>query len=225
MNNLLPCVEVDPEDPRAGAAATVIWLHGLGANGHDFEPIVPYLRLPWVRFVFPHAPSRPVTINGGMIMPSWYDVTHFGAGGQNERHIQETCAAVVALIARERKSLAADRIVLAGFSQGGAIALHLGLRHPERLAGLLILSSYEIFPDRRGERSDASRATPILFGHGLADPLVPLALGRAAYDGVVSKERDARWLEYRMGHEVCPAEIAAVADWLRERLAAGERPR
>lgn len=220
MSELLRCVVVDPADPQSGRPAAVVWLHGLGATGHDFEPIVPHLGLPWVRFVFPHAPQRPVTINGGMVMPSWYDITHLGAGGQNESHIAETSSNVEALIARERESVAAERIVLAGFSQGGAIALWVGLRHAERLAGLMILSSYEMFPDRRQERSPENRSTPILFGHGLHDPMVPVDRGRAAYEGAASRERDTRWLEYPMGHEVCPAEIDDIAAWLRERLPA-----
>ncbi len=220
MSDLLPCVVVEPSDSDSGQAATVLWLHGLGASGHDFEPIVPLLRLPWVRFVFPHAPQRPVTINGGMVMPSWYDVTHVGPGGQNEQHIAETRASIEALLAQERESLSPERIVLAGFSQGGAIALLAGLRYPERLAGLMILSSYEMFPERRSELSEANSSTPILFGHGIYDPMIPVERGRSAYDGVLSVERDARWLDYPMGHEVCPPQIDDIAAWLLERLPA-----
>ena len=217
---LLPCVEVDASDQISGAPASIIWLHGLGASGHDFEPIVPYLRLPWVRFVFPHAPQRPVTINGGMVMPSWYDITHIGPGGQNERHIEEAGAAIEALIARERLNVAASRILLAGFSQGGAIALHFGLRHAEALAGLMILSSYEMFPERRGERTAANSSTPILFGHGTSDPLVQMARGREAYEGVLNDARETRWEDYPMGHEVCQPQIEDIAVWLSERLPA-----
>ena len=220
MTELLPCVEVDPDDPHRSEPAVVLWLHGLGASGHDFEPIVPHLRLPWVRFVFPHAPQRPVTINGGMVMRSWYDITHVAGGGQNEDHIAESGASVEALLARERQTVSAQRCVLAGFSQGGAIALHVGLRYEERLAGLMILSSYEMFPGRRRERVAANRSTPILFGHGAYDPLVPLERGKAAFEGVRSDERDARWLQYPMGHEVCPPQINDVGGWLRERLPA-----
>ena len=220
MTELLPCVEVDPADPRSGEPAVVVWLHGLGASGHDFEVIVPHLQIPWARFVFPHAPQRPVTINGGMVMRSWYDITHLGGGGQNEDHIAESRASVEALIARERQTVSSERCVLAGFSQGGAMALHVGLRYSERLAGLMILSSYEMFPERREERLEVNRSTPILFGHGAYDPLVPLERGRAAFEGVRSDERDARWLQYPMAHEVCPPQIDDIAGWLRERLPA-----
>lgn len=220
MAELLSCVEVDPSNPTAGDPATVIWLHGLGASGHDFEPIVPLLKLPWVRFVFPHAPQRPVTINGGYVMPSWYDITHIGPGGQNENDIVETGRQVEALISRERESVPADRIVLAGFSQGGAIALHTGLRHAEQLAGLMILSSYEMFPAKRAERRPANETTPIFFGHGVEDGMVPVERGREAYRGVVAPIRNTRWHEYPMGHEVCPAEIADIAGWLVEQLPA-----
>jgi len=218
MSELLPCVEVEPSDARSGEPAAIVWLHGLGATGHDFEPIVPALDLPWVRFVFPHAPQRPVTINGGMVMPSWYDITSIGPGGTNEAHVVETTSSVEALLARERERVPAQRIVLAGFSQGGAIAFHVGLRHAEGLAGLMVLSSYEMYPDRRKERSVANAATPVLFGHGLYDPLVQVDRGRAAYESVVAPERDVRWLEYPMGHEVCPQQIDDVGGWLRERL-------
>ncbi len=220
MCDLLPCVVVEPSASDSGQAATVLWLHGLGASGHDFEPIVPLLRLPWVRFVFPHAPERPVTINGGMVMPSWYDVTHVGPGGQNEQHVAETLASVEALLAQERERISAQRIVLAGFSQGGAIALLAGLRYAERLAGLMILSSYEMVPERRSELSEANRSTPILFAHGIHDPMIAIERGRAAYDGVLSVERDARWLDYAMGHEVCPPQIDDIAAWLLERIPA-----
>jgi phospholipase/carboxylesterase len=220
MTDLLPCVEVDPADPQSGEPAVVLWLHGLGASGHDFEAIVPLLRIPWARFVFPHAPERPVTINGGMVMRSWYDITHLGAGGQNEEHIAESRRSVEALLARELETVSAQRCVLAGFSQGGAIALHVGLRYEERLAGLMILSSYEMFPERRAEHQAANRTTPILFGHGAYDPLVPVDRGKAAFEGVRSDERDARWLQYPMGHEVCPQQIDDVGNWLRERLPA-----
>ena len=218
MTELLPCVEVNPTDPHSGEPASVLWLHGLGASGHDFETIVPLLKIPWARFVFPHAPQRPVTINGGMVMRSWYDISHLGEGGQNEEHIAQSRVSVEALLARELETVSAERCVLAGFSQGGAIALHVGLRYEERLAGLMILSSYEMFPKRRCERVVANRSTPILFGHGVHDPLVPVERGRAAFEGVRSDERDARWLQYPMGHEVCPAQIDDVAGWLREHL-------
>src|SRR5688572_23047192 len=147
-DRVLPCVEIGPKSDVKGA---VVWLHGLGANGHDFEPIVPYLDLPRVRFVFPHAPSRPVTINGGMRMPSWYDIVSLGAaGGGNAAHVGESRAQVDALLRREKeRGLSSDRVVLAGFSQGAALALHTGIRHPETLAGIMVLSGYEVVPGSR----------------------------------------------------------------------------
>ena len=214
MTELLPCVEVEPQVAGSARPGCVLWLHGLGANGHDFEPIVPHLGAPHLRFVFPHAPNRPVTINGGMVMPAWYDITHVGAGGQNLEHIEQTTREIRALIERERQRFPASRIVLAGFSQGGAIALHVGVRFEEMLAGLMILSSYEMFPERRGEAHEANRRTPTLFCHGAFDPLVPAERGRAAYRALDDGERPVEWHEYAMAHEVCAEEIADIAAWL-----------
>jgi len=218
MAGTLPCVEVGP---RGQAAGVVLWLHGLGANGHDFEPIVPYLDLPRVRFVFPHAPVRAVTINGGMEMPAWYDILTLGRqGGGNPAHVNEARAQVDALLRRENeRGIAADRIVLAGFSQGAALALHAGIRYAERLAGILVLSGYEVLPGmREAEASPANQLTPMLFCHGTRDPLVPVAGGRAAFDAHASADRDAQWLEFPIAHEVSDDEIAAVRDWLHARL-------
>lgn len=207
--------------PETDATGSVVWLHGLGASGHDFEPIVPYLQLPRVRFVFPDAPARPVTINMGLIMPAWYDVVALGRaeGGEHAPHVRDSAALVEELLAREKeRGVPAGRIVLAGFSQGAAMALHVGLRHAETLAGIVVLSGYEVLAGTREAEASASNAgTPILFGHGTLDPLVPVERGRAAYDAV-AQGRDARWHEYPMGHEVCDEEIVAVRDWLKERL-------
>ncbi|MCA9692493.1 MAG: dienelactone hydrolase family protein [Myxococcales bacterium] len=220
---LLPCVEVGP---REGARASVVWMHGLGADGHDFAPIVPALQLPRVRFVFPHAPALPVTINGGFVMPAWYDIvslTHTGAR-ENSDHIRASARRIVALVERERaRGTPADKIVIAGFSQGGAMALHVGLRYPEALAGVLVLSAYHLLPETYlAERSEANRRAPIFFGHGALDPLVPSYLGRAAHDQIVAADapgtRDVSWREYRMEHAVCPEEIADIAVWLRRVL-------
>lgn len=219
MGALLPCVEVGPRGQAAGA---VVWLHGLGANGHDFEPIVPYLELPRVRFVFPHAPLRRVTINGGMEMPAWYDILSFGreGGGENPAHVREARAQVDALLRREKeRGIAPDRTVLAGFSQGAALALHAGTRYPESLAGILVLSGYEVLPrTREAEASPANRRTPMLFCHGTHDPLVPVERGRAAFEAHAAPERDAQWREFPIAHEVSDEEIAAVRDWLHARL-------
>jgi phospholipase/carboxylesterase len=218
MPALLPCVEVGP---RGQAAGSVVWLHGLGANGHDFEPIVPYLELPRVRFVFPHAPLRRVTINGGMEMPAWYDIVALARpGGENAEQVREASQQVAALIAREAgRGVASDRIVVAGFSQGAALALHAGTRYTERLAGILVLSGYEVrAATREAEASPANRRTPMLFCHGTEDPVVPIEGGRAAFRAHATGERDAQWREFPIAHEVSDEEIAAVRDWLHARL-------
>ena len=177
----LPCVEIEPAAP---ASAAVIWLHGLGADGHDFEPIVPHLGLPatlGVRFVFPHAPAIPVTINGGYVMPAWYDILEMNLERRvDSSQLRASAAAIDRLIARERaRGVPAGRIVVAGFSQGGAVAYEVALRHPEALGGLLALSSYFATADSI-VLSAANRALPILICHGSADSVVPEALGRAS---------------------------------------------
>jgi phospholipase/carboxylesterase len=218
ITDLLPSVEVDPS--AAGAPASVIWLHGLGADGHDFEPIVPYLGAPWVRFVFPHAPARPVTINAGYVMPAWYDVIGFGRGGANLDHVAQARRQVTALIAREReRGVPSERVVLAGFSQGGAIALYAGLRHPEPLAGLLVASSYELLPETLpDEAAPANLRTPILFTHGTLDDLVPVDRGRSAWAARVAEGRPAEWHDFPIGHEVSMPEIELFGEWLCARL-------
>ena len=213
---LLPCVEVGPEADADGA---VVWLHGLGASGHDFEDVVPMLRLPRVRFVFPHAPRRAVTINGGLIMPAWYDILRFSdaAGSERADQVRESAQMVEALLDRERdRGVPSDRTVLAGFSQGGAMALYAGLRHAHPLAGIMVLSGYEVLSsERRVEPANA--ATPMFFAHGTYDPVVPVQRGRAARKECADG-REAAWHEYPMGHEVCLEEIAAIRDWLHARL-------
>jgi len=219
-SDLLPTVEMETGGPVTSA---VIWLHGLGADGHDFEPIVPYLGLRdrGVRFVFPHAPRRPVTINMGLIMRAWYDIG--GAdlqGGVDEKGIRASAQAVEALVARERaRGVDSRRIVLAGFSQGGVIALHVALRHEEPLAGVIALSSY--LPEvsaREAELSAANRRAPIFQGHGTEDPLVPLERGEQARDRLRTLGHPVTWKTYPMEHSVCPEEIDDVGGWLRERV-------
>lgn len=220
MTQLLPCVEVEPRDGRA--TSSIVWLHGLGASGHDFEPVVPHLRLPHTRFVFPHAPQRPVTINMGLVMPAWYDITGLDRGGQEtERHVRESDALVRALLEREkRRGVPPARTVLAGFSQGAALALFTGVRYPETLAGIVALSGYEVLEATRdAEASEANRATPIFFAHGRYDPVVPLAMGQASYAAFATGGRDAAWHEYPIEHSVSMPEIDDVGAWLRERLA------
>jgi phospholipase/carboxylesterase len=209
----------------ARADAAVIWLHGLGADGHDFVPIVGELPLPaghGTRFVFPHAPVRPVTINGGMPMRAWYDI--LGLGGtspQDEGGVRESEALVKALIAQQVASgIALRRIVIAGFSQGGAIALHTGLRYPEPLAGILALSTYLPLLDRLApERSEANRGVPILMCHGRQDPMLPYALGQTSCAELQRLGYAVEWKEYRMAHEVCLEEVGDVGAWLNKVLA------
>jgi len=218
VTGLLDAVEIETGPaPRAA----IIWLHGLGADGHDFEPIVPELSLPpatAVRFVFPHAPVQPVTINGGARMRAWYDIGHDGR--QDAAGIHASQSRVEALIARERgRGIAARAIVLAGFSQGGAIALQTGLRHPERLAGILALSTYLPLADTlEQEASAAARDVPIFMAHGVEDPLIPLARAAQSRDRLTALGYHVEWHEYRMPHSVCAHEIRDVAVWLRRIL-------
>ncbi|WP_336174871.1 alpha/beta hydrolase [Alloalcanivorax xenomutans] len=165
----LPCVEIEPPQP---AETSVIWLHGLGASGHDFEPVVPELARKSTRFVFPHAPQIPVTVNGGMVMPAWYDIISLGGGGPiDEDGIRRSAARIDALIEREiERGIPAERIVVAGFSQGGAVAYEVALRHPARLAGLMALSTYFATADSI-QCSDANQALPIFIAHGTFDPM------------------------------------------------------
>jgi phospholipase/carboxylesterase len=218
-----PLETIDIETGREPHAA-VIWLHGLGADGHDFEPIVPELGMPaaapGVRFVFPHAPLQPVTINGGAVMRAWYDVT--GDGRQDTAGIRASQVRLEELIARERaRGVAASSIVLAGFSQGGAIALQAGLRHPERLAGILALSTYLPLPDTLAqEASEANRDLPIFMAHGTQDPLIPLSWAKRSRDQLAALGYTVEWREYPMPHSVCAEEIEDVGRWLRAVLTA-----
>ena len=210
--------------PAAPASASVIWLHGLGADGNDFVPIVPELKLPaapGIRFVFPHAPMRPVTLNMGMRMRAWYDIKTLTAEGRaDEAGIRESVAALGALIAAERAlGIASERIVVAGFSQGAALALHGALRHPEPLGGILALSCYlPLQALLAGELAEANRATPILMCHGQYDPVLPPALGIAACNWLRAAGYRVEWKEYPMQHQVCGPEIQDISAWLRCRV-------
>ena len=218
MSELLPCVEMGPAGEVQGS---VVWLHGLGASGHDFEDVVPLLELPRVRFVFPHAPPKPVTLNGGLIMPAWYDITSLtSARGENERQVRESAELVRALIGREaERGAPSSRLILAGFSQGGAMALHVGPRYPETLLGILVLSGYDVLAStREAESSPANAATPMLFCHGAHDPLVPVAAGRRSYE-TYAPGREAQWRTFPIAHEVSLEEIRVVRDWLHARFA------
>lgn len=217
----LECVEIETApDPRHA----VIWLHGLGADGHDFEPIVPQLVRPeWpaLRFVFPHAPVRPITLNGGLPMRAWYDVAGFELSQrQDEAGIRASIADVEQLIAREVvRGVPVSSIVLAGFSQGGAIALAAGLRHAGKLAAIVALSTYlPIADSTAGERNAANAATQIFMGHGAFDPVVPQYLGERSRDRLRGWGHAVDWRSYPMAHQVCPQEIADLADFLTGRL-------
>jgi len=212
--------------PQAPAVASVILLHGLGADGHDFVPIVGELGLPDslpVRFVFPHAPMRPVTLNNGFVMRAWYDITAFTPEGRADKAgIVESSRRVGECIDREgQRGVAPGRVVLAGFSQGGAVALYAGLRHPERLAGILAMSCYLPFPETlAAEKSAANAEVPILLCHGRNDPVVPMGMGLEARTGLKAQGYAPEWHDYPMQHAVCMEEIAEVARWLQLRLAA-----
>lgn len=218
----LPTVE---HETGPSPAWSVIWLHGLGADGNDFAPIVPELvdaAWPAVRFVFPHAPVRPVTVNNGVPMRAWYDIKGLAiADKQDAEGIRASIAEVEALISREEeRGVPASRIVLAGFSQGGAMALAAGLRHRASLAGILVLSAYLPLHDTiEAERSGANHATPIFWGHGSADPVVPMVLGDHSRQALEALGHRIEWHTYPMGHQVSLPEIVDIRTWLAERFA------
>jgi phospholipase/carboxylesterase len=213
----LETVEVEP---GTAADAAVVLMHGLGADGHDFESLVPELRLAperAVRWVFPHAPVRPVTINGGARMRAWYDITGFDRrAAEDEPGIRESARAIRALVEREtQRGVPAERVVLAGFSQGGAMALHTALREPARLAGVIALSAYLPLADRlERERHPANAAVPVFMAHGTWDNVVPLALAEHTRDGLLRHGYDVEWHSYPVPHSVCAEELDALRDWL-----------
>ena len=209
------CVEVTTGDSPVGS---VIWLHGLGADGHDFEPIVPELALPEdlpLRFVFPHAPVRPVTINGGMAMRAWYDIVSLDAEGRaDSQGVHESTAILETLIARENeRGIKADKIVIAGFSMGGAIAINTALHTKHSLAGLMALSTYLPLPNEV-EGSAADRNLPIFMAHGSFDPMLPMQWGRASAERLEDAGFTIEWHDYPMAHAVCPEEIRDIRQWL-----------
>jgi phospholipase/carboxylesterase len=217
---LLPAVVIEPP---LSATASVIWLHGLGADGHDFEPIVPELGLGGapIRFIFPHAPERPVTINMGYVMRAWYDITAPDLSqGQDEAGTRESEQQLRAWIEHEKaRGILPERIILAGFSQGGAIVLHTGLRYPERLGGIMALSTYLPLADAVAEEKHAANARlPIFMAHGAQDPIIPLPLAEQSRETLRELGHTVEWHQYPMQHSVCMEEIGAIAEWLRERL-------
>ena len=217
MADLLETIEIET---ATTPAASIVWMHGLGADGNDFVDIVPALRLPahrGVRFVFPHAPMRPVTINGGYVMRAWYDIRDDGGVRREDAAgVRASQAAIEALVARERgRGIPAAAIVLAGFSQGGAMALYTGLRHPGRLAGVMALScSLPLADTLAAEAAAANRDVPIFMAHGTHDQMIPKARAQRAHDTLSGLDYKVEWHEYPMPHSVCMEEVADIADWL-----------
>ncbi|WP_348944572.1 alpha/beta hydrolase [Chitinibacter sp. FCG-7] len=223
MSNLLPCVEIETGD---NPSAAVIWLHGLGADGHDFAPIVPELGLPAdlaVRFVFPHAPQMPITCNNGYVMRAWYDIVHFDQISRQAdiEGVKTSVQSVRDLIADQNaKGIPTHRIILAGFSQGGAIAYTAGLTHPEALAGIVCLSTYlpaEELISR--ETIHGNMNTPLLAAHGSHDPVVGITLGEKAKDYASQLGVNVSWQTYPIQHSVCLPEIQWIGQFIQKNLA------
>jgi phospholipase/carboxylesterase len=224
MSDLLETIEIET---APNPAATVIWMHGLGADGNDFAPIVPELALgslPAIRFIFPHAPMQPVTINNGHVMRAWYDVSFGDLEGKSreadEKGVRASQAGIGKLIARENeRGIASRHIVVAGFSQGGAIALQAGLRYPERLAGVMALSTYlPLAGSLTGEASAQNKDVPIFFAHGSQDPVILLPMAVTSRDKLRELGYKVDWHEYPMQHSVCMQEMADISAWLRSTL-------
>jgi phospholipase/carboxylesterase len=218
---LLETVEVET---GRNPTASILWMHGLGADGHDFEPAVPHLADQIgqsVRFVFPHAPTRPVTINGGMRMRAWYDILGFESDSQqDEEGFRASTAAVRALMAREQeRGIVAGRMILAGFSQGGAMALYMGARYPERLAGIVALSCYLPLASKLGaERLATNQSTPIFMAHGSLDAVIEERRGLESRAALEAAGYAVEWHSYRMAHAVCVEELAAISAFLKRVL-------
>ena len=210
-------------EPATKARAAVIWLHGLGADGHDFAPLVPAFGLEQhgVRFIFPHAPMRPITINDGAVMRAWFDVASFDIeAAQDETAIRESARAIGALVAdQEARGIARQQIVIAGFSQGGAIALHYGLRTKTELAGIMALSTYLPLHNLvAGEATTCGKSLPIFYAHGSEDPLVSPTLAELSCKELRDIGVEVDWHSYPMAHEVCQQELADISQWLRARI-------
>ncbi|MDX8399500.1 MAG: carboxylesterase [Gallionellaceae bacterium] len=219
MPTILPHITLDT---AANPQHSIIWLHGLGADGQDFVPIAEEMSLPVaVRYIFPHAPKQPVTINAGFIMRSWYDIVATDMGRQQDTAgIKASQAEIQKLIVQEReRGVLAENIFLAGFSQGGAVALHTGLRHTEKLGGILALSTYlpvaELLEE---EASSANKHTAIFIAHGCNDPIVPFKLGKHSSELLIQQGYQIDWHEYAMPHSVCQDEVHDIEGWLCQRL-------
>ena len=224
----MPALETIELETANNPTAAVIWMHGLGADGNDFVPIVKELDLagaPGIRFVFPHAPTRPVTINNGYLMRAWYDISFGDLEGKtrraDEKGLRESQAQIGELIAQEQsRGIAASKIVLAGFSQGGAIALQTGLRHPEKLAGVMALSTYlPLAESFAAEASAANKATSVFMAHGTHDPVVPYSMGDNSRKILEQAGYALEWHDYPMQHSVCLEEVADIGRWLVKVLA------
>ncbi len=216
-----PPIDVVEVETAADPVCSVIWLHGLGADGHDFEPIAAAMnvtRLPPTRFVFPHAPLRPVTINAGYVMRAWYDIVSadFSTRREDPEGVRQSAALTETLIARENaRGIADEHIVLAGFSQGGAVALHTGLRHPNRLAGILALSTYVPLAETvNSERHPANAHTPVFMAHGREDSVIPYAFAKLSYGLLSQLGQPVSWHAYFADHTVCPEELQDIENWL-----------
>lgn len=212
---MLECIETETGDQPAGS---VIWMHGLGADATDFEPIVPMLELKQpLRFVFPNAPIRSITINGGAEMRGWYDIDP-GAPLAGTEDINTSASQVEELVEREiERGIASERITLAGFSQGGVIALHLGLAYRRKLCGIMALSTYVHDHEHLTDRVDfANVETPIFMAHGLSDPMIPITRAITSREALLALNYPVQWQEYAMGHQVCPQEIADISQWLNQ---------
>jgi len=218
---LLPALVVNPAEQ---ASASIIWLHGLGADGHDFEPLVPQLELEQqpIRFIFPHAPTQAITINNGMVMPAWYDITSMDlTQGQDESGVEQSEQLLLQWIEHEiAAGIAPDRIILAGFSQGGAIALQTGLRYPKRLGGIIALSTYLPLSDRfDSENSYTHNNLPVFMGHGNYDPVIPIGAGERSAVKIRAAGYEVEWHDYPMEHSVNNKEVADIASWISHQLA------
>ena len=223
MTDYLDAVIVEHNPSQKTIDRAVIWLHGLGASGHDFEPVVPQLGLAddmAVRFIFPHAPNRPVTINGGMVMPAWYDILEMSLERKVDiSQIEQSSQKIHDLISREiERGVSPEHIVIAGFSQGGAVAYHAALGYPERLAGLMTLSTYLATNDHI-VFSAANKDLPILIEHGTQDPVVPVVLGEQAQQLLSAKGYNVQYNTYPMAHQVCMPQIQNIGKWLNTVLA------
>ncbi len=223
MSNYLDTVEIQTGDTPT---ASIIWMHGLGADANDFVPIVRELDLrdcPPIRFVFPNAPQIPVTLNNGYIMPAWYDIAAAGTDinrREDENGLRHSQSQIEALIAREiERGVAADKIVIAGFSQGCAMTLQVGLRHPQKLAGLMCLSGYVPLADKiADERHPANQTTSIFMVHGTADPVIPVQRAEQSRDLLKQLGYQVEWHDYWMQHSVSPQEVVDIGNWLRKVL-------